>query len=121
MYGPLRLCKAFGADDIDSLLKCIRPLASELLLQPGHDEIHTLRSQILWAGTEPSFPKGLTKRRSTVSSSSHEPRKLNLDHLNGGEITPLVKRSRFVHDHPRNARNFRGECDDDLIDMHPLL
>jgi hypothetical protein len=48
MYGPLRLCKAFGADDIDSLLKCIRPLASELLLQPGHDEIHTLRSQILW-------------------------------------------------------------------------
>jgi putative transposase len=30
----------------DSLLKCIRPLASELRLQPGHDEIRTPRSQI---------------------------------------------------------------------------
>jgi hypothetical protein len=81
MYGPLRLCKAFGADDIDSLLKCIRPLASELRLQPGHDEIRTLRSHILAAGAGPDFPEGLTKRRSTVSSSLLEPRKLDLDQL----------------------------------------
>jgi putative transposase len=31
----------------DSLLKCIRPLASGLLLQPGHDEIRPLRSRIM--------------------------------------------------------------------------
>ncbi len=69
MYGPLRHCKAFGSEGDDSLLKCIRPLASELRLQPGHDEIRALRSQILGAGFEPGFPEGLTKRRSTVSSS----------------------------------------------------
>ena len=77
MYGPLRLCKAFVSDDLDSLRKCIRPLASELRLQPGHDEICALRSQILSAGTRPGFPEGLTKRRSTVSSSLLEPRKLD--------------------------------------------
>jgi transposase-like protein len=30
--------------DLDSLRKCIRPLASGLLLQPGHDEIRAHRS-----------------------------------------------------------------------------
>ena len=33
--------------DVDSPLKCIRPLASGLLLQPGHDEIRAYRSQIM--------------------------------------------------------------------------
>jgi putative transposase len=46
MYGPPRPCKARGRSDEDSLLKCIRPLASGLLLQPGHDEIRARRSQI---------------------------------------------------------------------------
>ena len=37
MYGPPRPCKARSCSDESSLHKCIRPLASGLLLQPGHD------------------------------------------------------------------------------------
>ena len=38
-YGPPRPRKGLGRMDGNSLRKCIRPLASGLLLQPGHDEI----------------------------------------------------------------------------------
>lgn len=44
MYGPPRGCKAQVSGGISSH-KCIRPLASGLLLQPGRDEIRTRRSQ----------------------------------------------------------------------------
>jgi len=44
------------------LRKCIRPLASGLLLQPGHDEIHTHRSHKAGSGTKPAFDDGLTVR-----------------------------------------------------------
>jgi len=43
MYGPPRRCKALWVLTFDSLRKCIRPLASGLLLQPGHDEIRARR------------------------------------------------------------------------------
>lgn len=46
MYVLPRLCKAFKRSEFDSLRECIRPLASGLRLQPGHDEISTPRSQI---------------------------------------------------------------------------
>ena len=45
MYGPPRRCKVFSSAIGSSLRKCIRPLASELLLQPGHDEMRAHRSQ----------------------------------------------------------------------------
>ena len=45
MYGPPRRCKAFRSAVGSSLRKCIRPLASKLLLQPGHDEMRAHRSQ----------------------------------------------------------------------------
>ena len=45
MYGPPRRCKVFRSAVRSSLRKCIRPLASELLLQPGHDEMRAHRSQ----------------------------------------------------------------------------
>jgi hypothetical protein len=45
MYGPPRRCKDRGEMIEDSSHKCIRPLASEPLLQPGHDEIRAHRSQ----------------------------------------------------------------------------
>ena len=118
MYGPPRLCKAFVPDDIDSLLKCIRPLASELRLQPGHDEIRALRSHILSAGTRPCFPEGLTKRRSTVSSSFLEPRKLDLNRLHGADGARLVDRSRSIHDNPCGTCNLRGERYDDFVHVH---
>ena len=45
MYGPPRRCKVFRSAVRSSLRKCIRPLASRLLLQPGHDEMRAHRSQ----------------------------------------------------------------------------
>jgi hypothetical protein len=57
MYGPPHPCKALERSDDDSLLKCIRPLASGLLLQPGLDEIRVHGSQINTAGTRPTFPE----------------------------------------------------------------
>ena len=45
--------------DEDSLRKCIRPLASELLLQPGHDEIRAQRSQKVVRIRDPLFCQGL--------------------------------------------------------------
>ena len=60
----------FLASDEGSPHKCIRPLASGLRLQPGHDEIRAQRSSDKWFGQEPVFLHRLTLRRSTVSSSS---------------------------------------------------
>jgi putative transposase len=44
MYGPPCSCKATVLSNGSSLRKCILPLASGLLLQPGHDEIRARRS-----------------------------------------------------------------------------
>lgn len=46
MYDLPRPGKVRGRTDDGSPPKCIRPLASGLLLQPGHDEIRAHRSQI---------------------------------------------------------------------------
>ena len=46
MVRPVRARAVIAFDD-SSLHKCIRPLASGLLLQPGHDEIRTRRSRIM--------------------------------------------------------------------------
>ena len=47
-----------------------RPLASEPLLRPGHDEIRAQPFPNNWLGlVSPLFCLGLTARRSTVSSS----------------------------------------------------
>ena len=76
MYGLPRRCKFRGRSDDDSLLKCIRPLASELRLQPGHDEIRTPRSHMTSSGSGPLSAKGL---RSVDQLSRHhnlEPRSL---------------------------------------------
>ena len=55
MYGLPRPCKGRDRPDGPSLHKCIRPLASELLLQPGHDEIRAHRSRLVASGTKPVF------------------------------------------------------------------
>ncbi len=47
MYDLPRPGKGLGRSDDGSPPKCIRPLASELLLQPGHDEIRAHRSHII--------------------------------------------------------------------------
>ena len=55
MYGPPRRCKAFRSAVGSSLRKCIRPLASKLLLQPGHDEMRAHRSQQMVRAQEARF------------------------------------------------------------------
>lgn len=47
MYDLPRPGKGLGRSDDGSPPKCIRPLASELRLQPGHDEIRAHRSHIV--------------------------------------------------------------------------
>src|SRR6476661_510412 len=53
------------------LRKCIRPLASGLLLQPGHDEIRAYRSQIMVRARGAVFCQSL---RHTDRLSRHPPR-----------------------------------------------
>lgn len=55
MYGLPRPCKGLDHFDDCSLHKCIRPLASGLWLQPGHDEIRAHRSRLIGPGTKPVF------------------------------------------------------------------
>ena len=69
MYDLPRPGKGLGRSDDGSPPKCIRPLASGLLLQPGHDEIRAHRSQINGSCRSTVFCTELTMRRSTVSSS----------------------------------------------------
>jgi putative transposase len=42
--------------------KCIRPLASGLLLQPGHDENRARRFHKTCSGTKPAFSEGFRAR-----------------------------------------------------------
>jgi hypothetical protein len=53
MVRPIRARDVAGAES--SQRKCIRPLASGLRLQPGHDEICTRRFQIAGSGMIPAF------------------------------------------------------------------
>ena len=121
MYGPPRRCKdLWSILTIDSLRKCIRPLASGLLLQPGHDEICARRFHKACSGTKPAFSEGFTACRSTVSSSLLEPRNLLRDASAEDRIDPLVERPRTVYDTPRFGR-FCSQSHDNLIDVHPPL
>jgi hypothetical protein len=74
MYDLPRPGKVRDCFDDGSPPKCIRPLASGLLLQPGHDEIRAHGSQINGSCRSTVFCTELTMRRSTVSSSLPEPR-----------------------------------------------
>ena len=51
--------KARDRSDDNSLRKCIRPLASGPLLRPGHDEIHALRSHIIFRAPGTVFCQSL--------------------------------------------------------------
>ena len=69
MYDLPRPGKVRVRSDDGSPPKCIRPLASGLRLQPGHDEIRARRSRITGSCRSTLFCTELTTRRSTVSSS----------------------------------------------------
>ena len=59
MYDLPRPGKGRVGSDDGSSPKCIRPLASGLLLQPGHDEIRALRSHIMGRAGARFFAQGL--------------------------------------------------------------
>jgi len=102
--------------------KCIRPLASGLLLQPGHDEIRALRSQINGSCRSTFFCTELTMRRSTVSSSL--PRaslSTSAPRSGDGRIPAFVVCARLGDDGPGNAGDLRGKRNDNLVHMHPGL
>ena len=60
----------------NSLRKCIRPLASGLLLQPGHDEIRARRFQIKRRADCPFFIPGLRHADRLFRHHPPEPRNL---------------------------------------------
>ena len=100
MYDLPRPGKGLGRSDDGSPPKCIRPLASGLLLQPGHDEIRALRSQINGSCRSTLFCPELTMRRSTVSPSFLEPRNL----LRLARQAIAVRRRPLARDHFNTRR-----------------
>jgi hypothetical protein len=110
MYGQPRLRNSIGRDNENSLRKCIRPLASELLLQPGHDEIRATFLQTL-LGLKPDFPERLTPRRSAVSSSFHDPRNLLIRTSSDlGWLDALIEHARSIENSPSDPCHFVREC-----------
>jgi hypothetical protein len=99
-------------------------------LQPGHDEMRTSGSYQAWYELVRSLSVSrLTGRRSTVSSSSLELRKLRkgccvavLTVLGGVHwINAPIGHARVGKDRPSHSRNLVGEGHDDLVEVHPAL
>ncbi|MGY3134125.1 hypothetical protein ACVWZM_004807 [Bradyrhizobium sp. USDA 4501] len=122
MYGPLRPCKPVRSRNEHSLLKCIRPLASELRLQPGQDEIRARCSWIASSCWSTLSAGRLTVRRINVlvivSSSLAVCRPGALCHRG---VTAFVGCSRPIENHPCDARDLCRQCHRDFVDVHALL
>jgi putative transposase len=74
MYAPPRPGKGRDRSDDGSPPKCIRPLASGLRLQPGHDEIRAYRSHIVVRAGARLFVQGLRSADRLFRHHSPEPR-----------------------------------------------
>ncbi len=115
-----RPCKVLGRDDEDSLRKCIRPLASELLLQSGHDEIRAHRSQIMVRAGARFFGRAYDTPIGCLVIFL-EPRNPNCRNLRHGASALVVKSSRSCQDDPGDARYLSGKRDHHLVDVHSGL
>lgn len=102
------------------LHKCIRPLASGLLLQPGHDEMRTHRSQIALRAQGPLFCQGLRHADRLFVHHFHTPQ-FTRDRSCAGRIAPLVGCARAGEHRPRHPGDLRGHRDDDLVSMHAAV
>ena len=101
MYGPPRpLQGPLEHFDDDSLRKCIRPLASGLLLQPGHDEIRARRFHISLFGHGARF--SAKDLRHADRLSRHHSSSLAICRVASAEdgIDPFVERAWTRYDHP---------------------
>jgi hypothetical protein len=74
MYDLPRPGKGRDRSDDGSPPKCIRPLASGLRLQPGHDEIRAYRSRIVVRAGARFFVQGLRSADRLFRHHSPEPR-----------------------------------------------
>ena len=117
MYGPPRPCKSRGRSDLDSLPKCIRPLASGLLLQPGHDEIRALRSHIMVRARARFFARAYDAPIDCLVITSSN-LAICRPGLRCGGLAPLVESSRSGKDNPGYAGDLRRERHRDLIAVH---
>ena len=100
--------------------KCIRPLASGLLLQPGHDEIRACRSQIMVRARARFFARAYDTPIDCLVILLGL-RNLWRGALSERRVAPLVDGARPGQYHPRNPINFGRKGDDDLVDVHSRL
>ena len=120
MYDLPRPGKVRDHVDDGSPPKCIRPLASGLLLQPGHDEIRACRSQIMVRAPGRFFARAYDTPIDCLVILL-EPRNLWRGALSERRVAPLVDGARPGQYHPRNPSNFGRKGDDDLVDVHSRL
>ncbi len=102
-------------DALNSLHKCIRPLASGLLLQPGHDEIRTPNSYQVVRARSSFFWSGLS---GAVQLLCHQYRSLQtlVGNRSGCHRHALVVGSPGCgHDDPGNTCQFVGQCHTNLV------
>ena len=122
MYDLPRPGKGRDRPDDGSPPKCIRPLASGLLLQPGHDEIRARRSQINGSCRSTLFWTELTMRQSTVSSSlSRASLSARTSRSGDDRISAFIECARLRDDRPRCPGYLCRERDGDLVHVHPCL
>jgi len=117
-------CRGKGRDRSDdgSPLKCIRPLASGLRLQPGHDEIRAHRSQINGSCRSTLFCPRLRCADRLFRHHFPEPRFLPRTPRSGdGRIPAFIERAWLRDDRPCRPGDLRRERDGDLVHVHPGL
>lgn len=114
------IARILSFDDC-SLRKCIRPLASGLLLQPGPDEIRTSCFPIASSGTKPAFGKDL---QNADQLFRHHPRTSQLSGHDGQKGEELgcdlahVRCARLGQHDPDDTRQLGGQSNGHLIHVH---
>jgi hypothetical protein len=108
MYDLPRPAKGRDCSDDGSPPKCIRPLASGLRLQPGHDEIRVYRSHIVVRAEARFFVQGLRSADQLIRHHSPEPRFRRPSGSGGRRILTFVECPRPRDDRPSCSGDLGG-------------